>query len=103
MVDPISLGATALVVAKKVKAAEKAHEVVNRGVNDIGQMMDRNGYAPDSAKKKFNCRECGSPQWVWAGLPYEPICNECCEKKGIIGKVGAEMGAIGHGFVNLFK
>ena len=58
----------------KAKMAEQAHEVGDRAVNDIGQMMDRNGYAPDSMKKKYNCRECGAPQWVWAGLPYEPNC-----------------------------
>ena len=96
MVDPLT-------IYGKVKAAEKAHEVVNRGVNNIGQMMDRDGYAPDSAKKKFKCRECGSPQWVWAGLPYEPICNKCCEKKGIVGKVGAEIGNVFQGVAGFFK
>ena len=100
MVEPIG---AIIAVGAAAKGLEVAHNAGGRAVNDVGQMMDRNGLAPDSLKKKYNCRECGAPQWVWAGLPYEPNCTRCDEKKGIIGQVGAGIGAIGHGFVNLFK
>ena len=71
--------------------------------NDIGQMMDRNGMAPDYMKKKYKCRECGAPQWVWAGLPYEPVCNKCDSEKSIVGQVGSGIGSVFHGVAGFFK
>ena len=105
MVEPLSgtVVGTVIAVAATAEGLRVAHNAGGQAVNDIGQLMDRNGLAPDSMKKFYDCRECGAPQWVWAGLPYEPNCISCDEKKGIIGQVGSGIEAIGHGFVNLFK
>jgi len=66
-------------------------------------MMDRNGLAPDSMKKFYDCYECGKPQWVWKGVPFEGICNECNSKKGLIGQVGAGIGGVFNGVIGFFK
>ena len=105
MVEPVSgtVVATVITVAANADKLQKAHNAGGRAVNDIGQMMDKNGFAPDSMKKFYDCRGCGKPQWVWKTLPYEPNCVKCDEDKGIIGQAVSGIGAIGHGFVNLFK
>ena len=56
---------------------ETAHDVAGRATNELGQMMDRNGLAPDEVKKNYNCHECGADLWVWKGLPFEPNCGAC--------------------------
>jgi hypothetical protein len=80
-----------------------ANVAIGKGVDDIGQMMDRNGLAPDSMKKRYNCYECGKPQWVWKGVPFEGICNECYSEKGIIEQVGAGIGGVFNGVMGYFK
>ena len=100
MVEP--MGAI-IAVGAAAEGLRVAHNAAGRATNDLGQMMDRNGLAPDGAKKHYNCHECGAALWVWKGLPFEPNCGACNEKKGIIGQIGAGIGGVYHGVIGLFK
>jgi hypothetical protein len=80
-----------------------ANDAAGEAINDLGQMMDRNGLAPDYMKKFYDCPECGEPQWVWKGVPFEGVCVECNSKKGLIGQVGAGIGGVFNGVIGFFK
>ena len=70
MVDPVTDAGTIIALGATAEGLRVAYNAGGQALNDIGKMMDRNGLAPDALKKKYKCRECSTPLWVWAGLPF---------------------------------